>query len=68
MTIYFRNRFGETPVESAVKSGKNEVVELLDKEQLLHRANDPELPSHIMEVRKFTQPINFELEECHASM
>ena len=57
MTIYFRNRFGETPVESAVKSGKKEVVELLDKEQLLPSGNDPKLPSPIIEVRKFTQHI-----------
>lgn len=60
MIIYFaliRNHFGETPVESAVKSGKKEVVELLDKEQLLPSPNDPKLPSHIVEVRKFTKHI-----------
>ena len=46
-----RNRFGETPVDSAFRSGKEEVVELLDKEQLLPRDTDPKLQSSITKVR-----------------
>jgi len=38
-------------VESAFKSGKKEVVELLDKEGLLPSANDRKLPNPIIEVR-----------------
>ena len=52
-----RNHFGETPVDSAFKSGKKELIVLLDKERLLPSADDSKLPSHIMEVRKFTQHI-----------
>ena len=38
-------------MESAFKSGKKEVVELLDKEGLLPSANDQKLPSSVIEVR-----------------
>ena len=43
-------------MESAFKSGKNEVVELVDRDGLLPRANDPKLPNYIMEVRNSNVP------------
>ena len=56
--LYFalnRNRFGETPVDSAFRSGKKELVDLLDKEQLLPRDKDPKLPSSITKVRNLVR-------------
>ena len=44
-------------MESAFKSGKNEVVELVDRDGLLPRANDPKLPNYIMEVRNSSRDI-----------
>ena len=59
-TLLCRNHFGETPVDSAFKSGRKELIDLLDldKEGLLpSSADDPKLPTLIMEVRRFTQHI-----------
>ena len=45
-------------MDSAFKSGKKELTDLLDKEGLLpSSADDPKLPTLIMEVRRFTQHI-----------
>ena len=46
-----RNHYGETPVDSAFRSGKKEMIELMDKGGLLPRDDDPPLKKSIMDVR-----------------
>ena len=48
-----RNQYGETPMDSAYRSGKKEVIDLMDKDGLLPRDDDPELPSNIRDVSDF---------------
>ena len=45
-----RNHYGETPVDSAFRSGKKEMIELMDKGGLLPRHDDPKLKNFIVEV------------------
>ena len=48
---YYSNEYGETPVDSAYRSGEQKMIELMDKDGLLPRDDDPKLPSRICDVR-----------------
>ena len=47
-----RTLYGETPVGTAFRSGKKELINLLDKDHLLPRDDDSELDTSIVEVRQ----------------
>ena len=47
-----RTLYGETPVGTAFRSGKKELIDLLDEDHLLPRDDDSELDTSIVEVRQ----------------